>query len=91
MAIQCNCQLSQTHAEKISKSATAIALSHPAQRPLSVSAHSDSPFTYVWTWDTYARSVQDGIPGADSETFTFKVERTGVLHCTVIDKEDPSL
>ena len=62
-----------------------------AEASLSVSAHSDSPFTYVWTWDTYARSVQDGIPGADSETFTFKVERTGVLHCTVIDKEDPSL
>ena len=62
-----------------------------AEASLSVSAHSDSPFTYVWTWDTYACSVQDGIPGADSETFTFKVERTGVLHCTVIDKEDPSL
>ena len=62
-----------------------------AEASLSVNAHSDFPFTYVWTWDTYAHSVEDGISGADSDTFTFKVDRTGVLYCTVIDKNDPSL
>lgn len=47
--------------------------------------------TYVWSWDTYAHSVEDGISGADSDTFTFRVDRTGVLYCTVIDNNDPSL
>lgn len=58
---------------------------------LSVSAASDRPFTYVWTWDTYARSVEEGIPGADSDTITFKADQDRILHCTVIDNEDPDL